>query len=181
MDSTPRGKRARSVSSASSSSEGAASDRSRSLSPQPVPKYHRSSSDAARQGAYLCTLPPTCSQPGTATSFASQPELDKHQESFHRWICHTPVRDREAAAAGPSRPFTRAAAQQAGLDTEDDGSRLPEAFVSGYGKRAWKECGKVFPEERLFDLVSAIPIPPSLNHLVLPAIPCSPQQAASQG
>ncbi len=36
------------------------------------------------------------------------------------------------------------------------------------------------PEERLFDLVSAILNLSSLNHLILPAIPCSPQQAASQ-
>lgn len=174
MELTPRGKRARSVSSASSSSDGGASDQSRSLSPEPFQKYHRSSSDAAGPGAYLCTLPPTCSQPGTATSFASQTALDKHQESFHRWICHTPVRDREAANAGPSRPVTRAAARQADLNAEEDGSRLPEGFVSGYGKRAWKECGKVFPEERLFELVSVLPQLPPRPYLPS-AIPCSLQ------
>ncbi|RSH90554.1 hypothetical protein EHS25_001159 [Saitozyma podzolica] len=43
-----------------------------------------------------------------------------------------------------------------GVSVEDDANRLPEGFVSGYGTKAWKECGKVFPDERLLELRSEL-------------------------
>lgn len=159
-----RSKRARSLSSSSSSTSSAASSshshsRSPSPTPSPPPKYHRASPSPHATFRFICTLPPTCSQPSTSTSYATLAELERHQEAFHRWVCRVPIRDREA---GPSR--TRSSngkgkdQDYGGVDSrvpvEDDAHRLPEGFVSGYGNKAWKECGKVFPDERLLELVS---------------------------
>jgi hypothetical protein len=43
-----------------------------------------------------------------------------------------------------------------------DGKDLPQSFVSGAfangrGKGRWKECGKVFPDERFLTLVCLLP------------------------
>ena len=135
----PLGKRARSISSSSSSSFASASS---VVSLTPAPKYHRASQiNSPSTNPFICTLPPTCNQPSTTTSYATLAELDRHQESFHRWICRTPIRVR------PS----------------ETGSQLPESFMSvtREGRMGWKECGKAFPEERLLDLVRPLrPLPP---------------------
>jgi hypothetical protein len=126
-----RYKRRRSPSSSSSSSSGE-SDPEEGLSP--APKYHRSTPSSSLP--YTCTLPPTCSQPDTVSSYATQAEFERHQDAFHRWICRTPIRNKP-------RPTEEAA--------------VPESFVSkrgGFNGEVWKECGKVFPDERLLHLVS---------------------------
>jgi hypothetical protein len=126
-----RYKRRRSPSTSSSSSSGE-SDPEGDLSP--APKYHRSTPSSSLP--FTCTLPPTCSQPGTVTAYATESELERHQDAFHRWICRTPIRNKP-------RPGDEAA--------------VPEAFVSkrnGFNGEVWKECGKVFPDERLLHLVS---------------------------
>jgi hypothetical protein len=70
-----------------------------------------------------------------------------------------PIRDREV---GPSRSANSKGKgkdygkDNGGVSVEDDPNRLPEGFVSGYGNKAWKECGKVFPDERLLELVSEL-------------------------
>ncbi|WWC97269.1 hypothetical protein V866_004148 [Kwoniella sp. B9012] len=134
-----RSKRARSDSSSSSSSSGSSSSRGESTSTYqtpspPPPKFHKgSSSPNEATKPFLCVLPPTCSQPGTSTSYSSQEELDRHQNTFHKWICHVPIRDREFASPD---------------------EQVPEGFIGGRmnkGKRM-KECLKVFPDERLLEI-----------------------------
>ncbi|WVR03414.1 hypothetical protein IAU60_000405 [Kwoniella sp. DSM 27419] len=140
MDTSARFKRARSISSDSSySSDGSAGP---SRTPSPPPKYHRAPSPGTKP--YSCHLPPTCSQPGTSTLYATQAELDRHQETFHRWVCRIPIRDRlaEGAPKGKERD-----------QTPSDGW-VPEQFVGRKerdGKR-WRECAKVFPDERILAL-----------------------------
>ncbi|CAK9786258.1 hypothetical protein CC85DRAFT_285759 [Cutaneotrichosporon oleaginosum] len=124
--------------------------RARSPSPSPSPppeahsptpldyhhrptKFHRAPSPSRE---YLCTLPPTCSQPDTAQTFATEAELEAHQERLHRWMCRVPIRDK------PGRVGEGATVL------------VPEQFT-GRGPRAgqrFRECGKVFPNERLLDL-----------------------------
>lgn len=131
-----RNKRRRSES-LSSESEDEGSMRSRTPSPEPAPaKFHRGESPPKE---LLCTLPPTCSQPGKAQAFATQAELDAHQASLHQWICRVPIRDK------------------AGRVGEGEFVIVPEQFsgrsTAGKGNK-WRECGKVFPDGRLLDLVS---------------------------
>ena len=126
-------KRRRSPSLSSSEAGDDASVSSRS--PSPAPKYHRSGAGDEQQGnAFVCNLPPTCSQVHTSTSFATQAELQRHQETFHKWVCRVPVKDRYKPGA--------------------TSSGVPEAFVSKKKGWEWKECAKVFPDERLLNLVS---------------------------
>lgn len=125
-------RRRSSISSSSSSSDNDDHTPSRSPSPSPTPKYHRAtpSSDLP----YTCNLPPTCSQPQTSTSYATEDELVRHQDTFHRWVCRTPIRDR-------IQPVPQ--------------NGVPQAFVGRGGSgKGWKECGKVFPDERFLQLVS---------------------------
>ncbi|WWC85587.1 uncharacterized protein L201_000451 [Kwoniella dendrophila CBS 6074] len=149
-----RSKRARSISISISSSSTSNSDRegesstsfhSRSPSPPP-PKYHRgNSTHDGKDGnnddkRFLCVLPPTCSQPGKSTSYSNEIELEKHQNIFHKWICHIPIRDRVSSD-------TKGVTTTANII-------IPESFTGGRsekGKR-WKECLKVFPDERLLNL-----------------------------
>ena len=122
-------KRSRSISSSSDSS--AASD-SRSVSYSPAPKYHRVSGSPSKRGSsntFICTLPPTCSNPDSASSYVTQEDLEGHQNAFHKWICTTPVRDKTVPR--------------------------DKAKSTGESSKAMVECGKVFPEERLLTLVSA--------------------------
>lgn len=104
----------------------------------PAPKLYRLPEGAK---PYLCTMAPTCSQPGTAQAFATLPELEAHQAAFHRWVCRVPVREK------PGR-----------VPEGDAVLVVPEQFAgrSPVGSRGhkWRECGKVFPDERLLDLVS---------------------------
>lgn len=136
-----RSKRRRSSSISSSGEDSdAGSQASDSLSP--APKYHRAIEQPGPSRPFLCTLPPTCSQPSTATSYSTEEELLRHQDTFHKWVCRTPIKFR----IDPPTHSTPVA----------DENRVPEAFVSR--KKGWeyKECGKVFPDERLLDLVSAM-------------------------
>lgn len=105
---------------------------------RPAPKYHRAPSP---DRPFLCTLPPTCSQPGTSQAFASQADLDAHQDRLHRWMCRVPIRDKPGRV-GEGEPVLILPEQFAG--------RGPRGGTHG---QRWRECGKVFPEERLLDLV----------------------------
>ncbi|WVW81591.1 hypothetical protein I302_103586 [Kwoniella bestiolae CBS 10118] len=140
--STARLKRARSLSSSSSSSTTSSiGEQSYATPSPPPPKYHKgpSSGTSSSSKPFLCVLPPTCSQPGTLTSYSTQEELDRHQGTFHNWICHVPIRDREITS--PER-------------NGSGGIELPEGFIGGRmskGKRM-KECLKVFPDKRLLEL-----------------------------
>ncbi|OCF34972.1 hypothetical protein I316_03519 [Kwoniella heveanensis BCC8398] len=125
--------------------------RASSRTPSPPPKFHRALSPSRSSRSFICVLPPTCSQPDTSTYYATQAELDKHQETFHKWICHVPVRDRE-------REYQASKGQSGGKEKEREDTPVidgvPESFVAGRikdGKR-WKECSKVFPDERLLTL-----------------------------
>lgn len=108
--------------------------------PEDVPtKYHRAPSPDKE---YLCTLPPTCSQPETAQRFASAAELDAHQTSFHKYLCRVPIRDKPGRIGeGALVPV------------------MPEHFTGRMPGRAfnskWRECGKAFPDGRLLEIVSA--------------------------
>lgn len=130
---TSKMKRRRSPSVDSSSSEGSDSCIEGNLrSPSPPPKYHRGT--LPEHLPFTCNLPPTCSQPETSTAYATNVELQRHQEIFHRWVCHVPIKDRTQAVS-------------------PDG--IPESFVSRRGKDwEWKECGKAFPDEWMLSLVS---------------------------
>lgn len=127
-------KRPRSISSSSGSSSQASS--SRSLSSTPPPKFHKPV-QSTHTNQYTCNLPPTCSQPHTSTSYPTEEDLERHQETFHRWVCRTSVRNRNTHPQHQD-PFA-----------------VPEGFIAG----KWKECGKVFPEERYLSLVGLFPLP----------------------
>lgn len=191
LDRSERAKRPRSLSSDSSSSSASASgsspvslsDESSFNATRHPPKFHRSTDDATaliiERKDYLCTLPPTCAQPGTSTSFATRAQLERHQEVFHRWVCRVPVRvKRSGEGAGVGRETgtrTRGANEepadgrggevvhgggvqrnppQVQAQAQASDTRIPEAFVARGNSRggAWQECGKVFPDERLFEL-----------------------------
>ena len=113
------------------------SSRSASPSLSPAPKYHRPSPSSSHN-TYLCSLPPTCSQPEAYTSYATLAELERHQASFHQWVCRTPVRIRDGQTAS--------SASNAGVSTQNEA----EEAQSG-----WVECSKAFPDDRLLSLVSA--------------------------
>ncbi|KAK8845326.1 hypothetical protein IAR55_006039 [Kwoniella newhampshirensis] len=153
----PRSISSSSISSAPSLASTSTDDKSESdFDSQPI-KYHRAPSPTHKP--YSCTLPPTCSQPGTSTSYTTEAQLARHQDTFHRWICRVPIRDREGE--------NRLRNNQKGLSPKGKGKEeadtgkeaeksmmvlVPEGFVGGRGHRRWKECLKVFPDERLLDL-----------------------------
>jgi hypothetical protein len=134
MDTTPRaGKRGRSdslssTSSASTSNSQASS--SRSLSP--VNKILRSTSTPRE--VIECNLPPTCFP--TSQTFETTSELERHQLAFHTFICRTPVRDKPVNGAEAGNP-----------------SAVPMEF-SSRKRNEWRECRKIFPDQRILDLVS---------------------------
>jgi hypothetical protein len=145
-------KRARSDSFSSTSSLASNSSHSSSRSgsgpASPLNKIQRASAKPSAE-TLECTLPPTCFP--TSRTFDSISELERHQLAFHTYICRTPIKDRTdtgstgqtgQAEAGPSK-WT-----------------VPREFTSKKGAYTWKECRKVFPDQRLLDLVSH-PIPPS--------------------
>ncbi|WWC67021.1 uncharacterized protein I206_100928 [Kwoniella pini CBS 10737] len=140
-----RNKRARS-SSTSSFGSSTESTSSKNESNTPPPKYHRGRSTSPSSSSskpFLCVLPPTCSQVGTSTSYATQIELDRHQDTFHKWICHIPVRDR---SFNPSSTPNKGKGR-------DNGRSVPESFSGDKEDgRRMKECLKVFPNERLLNL-----------------------------
>ncbi|TXT06034.1 hypothetical protein VHUM_03507 [Vanrija humicola] len=86
-------------------------------------------------------MAPTCSQPGGATAFGTAAELEAHQAAMHRWVCAVPVREK------PGR-----------VPEGDAVLVVPEQFagrsaLGGAGRvHRWRECGKVFPDERMLDL-----------------------------
>lgn len=165
--STPRGgKRARSDSASSTSSTastlGSDSDHSTSSGLGPYNKILRSSPSASRpapDGEILeCNLPPTCFP--ESRTFGSSTELDRHQLAFHTYICRTPVRDKlGSSSTSTSHHQTQARTPGAVGGLWD----LPSEFTSRKGGDRWKECRKVFPDQRLLDLVSGF----SLNYPVL--------------
>ncbi|KAL7419975.1 hypothetical protein Q5752_004938 [Cryptotrichosporon argae] len=147
-----RVKRARSLSSSSSSSPASSSQSSPS---RPTPKHHRLPSPAP-DAAFLCTLPPTCSQPRTAQAFSSASELARHQEAYHRFVCRVPVRDRAGRDGrlldpAPTNQDGAAHGQHAG--GRGSAEWVPEQFQgrkTAFGR--WRECGKVLPDARLLEL-----------------------------
>ena len=123
-------KRSRSVSSSSASSVNSAYSDASSISFGPAPKYHRAAQSSSTPHAFICSLPPTCSVEEASSSYATESELLRHQSAFHKWICRTLIRDKF------------------GDDVISNG-------ILDKGKqKAWVECAKVFPEERLLTLVS---------------------------
>lgn len=95
-------------------------------SPSPSPPTKLSHFPIPRP--YTCTLPPTCHV--HHTHYHSQYHLERHHDIFHRWVCTASVRVRE-----------------------DHAEDAPQSFVAQRGWKKWRECLKVFPEERLLDLV----------------------------
>ncbi|WVQ94072.1 hypothetical protein IAU59_001150 [Kwoniella sp. CBS 9459] len=154
MDASIRSKRARSLSSSSGGSAASSSSAGSSrTAPSPPPKFHRAPSPSSKP--FICVLPPTCSQPDTSTYYATQAELDRHQDTFHKWICHVPIRDRErehqAVSTGSGSTTSKDKGKERGSVPMDG---VPESFMAGRirdGKRM-RECSKVFPDERLLSL-----------------------------
>jgi hypothetical protein len=144
--STPRApKRGRSDSLSSVSSAGSSLS-STSTSPAPLNKVQRASPTPASD-ELECSLPPTCFP--VSRAFSSATELERHQQAFHTFICRKLVRDKEKMVrdrAGPS---------------ESDPWGVPREFSSRIkkGDYGWKECRKVFPDQRLLDLVSRSILP----------------------
>lgn len=162
-----RTKRRRSISSTSSSSStGSRISINSSLSTSEhhhnssLPtKYHRSNFPTTSSTIYTCTLPPTCNDLSRPPStFETQKDLERHQECFHRFICHAIIRDRVAEEATATASASGSLRGDHGSGENQSGGRndnwVPTGFVTRSGGRIWKECGKVFPEERLFELVS---------------------------
>lgn len=135
MDTIPRaGKRGRSdslSSTSSASSTRSIASSSRSLSP--VNKILRSTSTA--HNVFECSLPPTCIP--TSQKFDSISELERHQLAFHTYICRTPVRDKNTSPEA------------------EDPTVVPKEFTSRK-RNEWKECRKIFPDQRILDLVSLL-------------------------
>lgn len=150
------GKRARSDSISSSSSIGSGNtddpDLEGSSSPPPYNKIQRSdprSTDSeGPDDKHQCNLPPTCFP--ESRSFSNTVELERHQLAFHTYICRTLVRDKTGSTS------------QGGMGSSAQGVwDVPREFTSRHGGDRWKECRKVFPDERLLDLVSGtVPHPP---------------------
>ena len=166
LPSEPRSKRARSLSASSASSSSTSSsvsDASAGSGSRHPAKFHRAVPSAP--GTYTCCLPPTCHQPSTSPSFGTAGELERHQEQYHRFVCRVPIRDKGSGGravsttyATGSAPASGSASAGAGAAEMDgsyrEGSELPAGFVSGGGQRGrWKECGKVFPDDRFLSLV----------------------------
>ncbi|WVQ81022.1 hypothetical protein IAT38_003129 [Cryptococcus sp. DSM 104549] len=139
-----------SLSSASDQDDSFSHSHSRSPSPDlPPPKIHHADTPLP----FTCALPPTCHLENTR--YATQVEVDRHEEVFHRWVCRAKVRDRDREVGGSrARDGGGAVSGEGGQEREPggegEGRALPESFVAG--NRRWKECLKVFPEERLLTL-----------------------------
>ncbi|GMK54251.1 hypothetical protein CspeluHIS016_0108370 [Cutaneotrichosporon spelunceum] len=99
-------------------------------------KFHRAptSDQPGESGEYVCTLPPTCSLPDEAQRFSSLAEMEAHQERMHRWMCRVPVRDKPGRVGEGATVI------------------VPEQFMVGRRGQRFRECGRVFPNERLLDL-----------------------------
>ncbi|EIW67830.1 hypothetical protein TREMEDRAFT_57357 [Tremella mesenterica DSM 1558] len=134
MDHQEHRKRARPEESESEESDSSNETTPGSPSLTPPPKYHRASPHTTLD--FICTLPPTCSQPETTTSYVTLEELERHQENFHRWICHHPIKVKQDDKTSGSATTTR----------------VPESFASKRGEALLRSCEKVFPEARLLDL-----------------------------
>lgn len=96
--------------------------------PSPSPSPPAKLSHLPTPRPYTCTLPPTCHV--HHTHYHSQYHLERHHDIFHRWVCTASVRVKE-----------------------DHAEDIPQSFVAQRGWKKWRECLKVFPEERLLDLV----------------------------
>ncbi|XAO26370.1 hypothetical protein I312_105207 [Cryptococcus bacillisporus CA1280] len=95
--------------------------------PSPSPSPPAKLSHLPTPRPYTCTLPPTCHV--HHTHYHSQYHLERHHDIFHRWVCTASVRVKE-----------------------DHAEDIPQSFVAQRGWKKWRECLKVFPEERLLDL-----------------------------
>lgn len=147
--STPRvAKRGRSDS-LSSTSSAASSSSSSSTSPAPLNKLQRAS-PAPVTDDLECSLPPTCFP--VSRTFGSAAELERHQQAFHTFICRKLVRDKDNLVVDRSLPG------------QNDPWGVPREFSSRIkkGDYGWKECRKVFPDQRLLDLVS-LAVPPNTS------------------
>lgn len=183
------GKRARTDSISSTSSAGSGlgighgsgseHESETSSSPAPFNKIQRSDPRSPKDALHdlECSLPPTCF-PATR-SFETAGELERHQLAFHTYICRTPVRDRTGSTSQ---------AQGAAANPAQGVWDVPREFTSRHGGDRWKECRKVFPDERLLDLVSRPPVVPSfpprdadsiLDYALVPCLPrvlCRPPE-----
>jgi len=139
MDATPRaGKRGRSDSLSSILSTASTSSlhslhSARSLSP--LNKIQRGSSKPPSE-TLECNLPPTCFP--TTQSFDTVQELERHQLAFHTFVCRAMVRDKTPVEGEPG---------------PSDLWNVPREFTSRK-RDQWKECRKIFPDQRILDLVS---------------------------
>jgi hypothetical protein len=149
MDSTPRaGKRGRSDSISSASSTASTSSLHSHTSahfPSPLNKIQRGTSKPQSE-SLECNPPPTCFP--TSQSFDTASELERHQLAFHTYICRAMVRDKTPLVEGEAGPSNL--------------WNMPREFTSRK-KDQWKECRKIFPDQRLLDLVSDFTLTP-LSH-----------------
>ncbi|KAL1409630.1 hypothetical protein Q8F55_003626 [Vanrija albida] len=132
-------KRVRSASLSSSDggvSDGGESDRDDHRDHVPAKLYRLPEGDKP----HLCTMAPSCSQPGSSQAFATAAELDAHQAAMHRWVCRVPVRE---------KPGRVPEGEAVLVVPEQFAGRSP--LARGLGHK-WRECGKVFPDERMLDL-----------------------------
>ncbi|WVQ76510.1 hypothetical protein IAR50_006180 [Cryptococcus sp. DSM 104548] len=139
-------KRPRSVSPSSSEASSSVSIPSAPPSPStPPPKIHHRAQDPS-SFAFSCSLPPTCHL--APTHYATTAELERHEQVFHRWVCHASVRDRDR------EPYsvTTSGALALGPRSTSEAHQVPESFTRQFGSQRWRECLKVFPEERLLQL-----------------------------
>jgi len=146
MDSTPRaGKRGRSdtISSASSTaSTSSLHSQTSARSFSSLNKIQRGTSKPHSK-SLECNLPPTCFP--TSQSFDTVSELERHQLAFHTYICRAMVRDKTPLVEGEAGPSNL--------------WNVPREFMSRK-RDQWKECRKIFPDQRLLDLVSDFTLTP---------------------
>jgi hypothetical protein len=144
--STPKpAKRGRSESLSSTSSAGslASTDSSATSSGLPLNKVQRAS-PAPENDSLECNLPPTCFP--TSRPFGSKAELERHQLAFHTFVCRAPVRIRGDQAMEGSNASGKSF----------DPWAVPREFSSTKGRKEYRECRKIFPDERLLELVSQV-------------------------
>lgn len=117
-------------------------------------KHVRSAQDASTSAEPLirCTIGPICS--ASPQTFSTQKALQSHYVKAHSFVCKGLVsRDRK----------------QWGLQ----GANAEDTLGDGQGSGEMEECGKIFPEERLLELVSGrFPCinPLSFNVIVCPKL-----------
>lgn len=139
-------------------------------------------STAVEGWKWVCTLPPSCNKLtdrlglGRATygvEFESEQQLASHHERCHAWVCRAKAQrgrtgrdalktdDTEFHPSGENEQAATGAAAQAGTSAPSNAA-APQSAALAVSETALneledgEECGKVFPDRRMLELVSLL-------------------------